>query len=327
MTDRRNEAKHPLPAVSVIVPVYNIRSMVERCVESLLCQDFRPFEIILVDDGSSDGSAELCDQYAARYNHVQVLHKPNGGLSEARNTGVAAARGSWITFVDGDDYVHPGYLSALWTAADESGAQTAVCTMSTRSLKTIVKKERHVLYQSAEAVRVMLYQCRFDVSVCGKLYRTEIVKKFPFPVGRVYEDVLTSVEFLCNAPIVVYVPQKLYFYVQREDSIAHRRCLQHDLDQEEMTRRMLDYVARFCPGAMDAANSKAFSNYCQILASQYRNDEGEITLYNRAEKFLREHAGPILRDRNARGKNRAAAFLAMVNPSLIARWNNGKKRG
>ena len=114
--------------ISVIIPIYNLEQYIERCVRSVMAQSYKNLQIILVDDGSSDGSGAVCDALAQQDSRIKVIHKPNGGVSDARNFGVKAASGQFISFVDGDDYVHPEFIATLHTLCVENKCRMAQCS-------------------------------------------------------------------------------------------------------------------------------------------------------------------------------------------------------
>ena len=310
------------PLISVVVPVYQVEAELPRCVESILHQTWEDFELILVNDGSSDNCGTLCDKYAAQDQRVRAIHQENQGLSGARNRGAQEARGQYIAFVDSDDLISPSYLSVLHQGLRTAGAQIAVCgSLSFRGIDPVFPSDKSTfdVCVRTEALKRILYQGAWDVSAWAKLYRSETVRRFPFPRGRVYEDVLTTVQIFCAEQAVAFTDTKLYGYYQRATSIRHEERLDHRLDEAEMTKEMLAYVAQHCPTAWPAALCKAFSNYCQILAHVPKTGEGRA-LYEEAQQFIKEHAFDVCRDRQARLKNRAAAVLAGISPAIIAQF-------
>lgn len=312
------------PKISVVVPIYNIEKYIDRCVKSILRQTYSNTEIILVNDGSTDESPAICDRYRQSAANVQVLHQENQGLSAARNAGTAAATGEYIAFVDGDDYIGENFLSVLWGTLYRSRAQIAVCGMA------VVRGERgkpagfsggkETVYSATEALPAMLYQKEFDVSACGKLYPIGIARRHPFPVGRVYEDILPVTQMISHADRTVWMPAKLYCYCQRRGSIMHSGSAAQYQDELDMTDAMYDFVSRTCPAAEPAALCKAFSNYCQVLTALLRSEDAAQTgaLRQRTVEFLWACAPRIARDPRARPKNRLAA---------AAFWAAGATRG
>jgi len=182
--------------ISVIVPVYNVEDYLHYAMESLEHQTYKDMEVLLIDDGSSDGSGHLCDQYAQQYDWVTSYHKVNGGLSDARNYGVLKAKGDWITFLDPDDYLEPCALELLAelqsrTQADMVSGKVEPTAHYHRFQNFHLDQldlDQVKVYDKAKALTEMLYGDLVTVSACGKLYRKELLEKAPFPKGRIYED-------------------------------------------------------------------------------------------------------------------------------------------
>lgn len=305
------------PKVSVVVPIYQIERELPQCIESILQQTFSDFQLILVDDGSEDGCAKICDRYAQRDERVMCIHKKNGGLSSARNAGTVVARAEWITYVDGDDCIAPVYLEKMWEAVQRSGADVAVCMFSCTGNPSSREGDYAFTLNRVDAVKEMLYQKTMDVSACGKLYRTQVMRQNLFPVGFVFEDILPITKVICAAERVVVLPEQLYGYVQREGSIMHSRNHRFREDELIMTDKMFEYVQQNCPEAIRAARSKKYSNYCQAMIALSEQDENFKKKRRVIRRFLRANAFRVLFDCNVRMKNRGAAMIALVEPGLL----------
>lgn len=213
--------------ISVIVPVYNVEKYLDRCVESLLGQTYRSLEIILVDDGSTDGCGAMCDGYTRRDSRVRVIHKRNGGLSDARNAGLAVASGSYIGYVDSDDWIEPDMYARMHQACAESGAQLAVCRyFSEYRDRTVSGGSGSVVPLSRDAL-LRIYIGGHDEyiiynSVWSKLFRSDLVRGMVFPKGRNSEDIVYTTRAFCRAERAVYIDQCFYHYVlDREGSIMN----------------------------------------------------------------------------------------------------------
>ena len=176
------------PQISVIVPVYKVERYLRRCVQSILNQTHSNLEVILVDDGSPDGSGALCDEFAKQDSRVQVIHKDNGGLSDARNAGLSIARGDYVTFVDSDDWIEPDAYEAMLALAEESGAQL-VCAgrydedETTGQITVGLCPEKRELISDKEALRRILRWDNMDSSACDKLYARALFRDIRYPVG------------------------------------------------------------------------------------------------------------------------------------------------
>ena len=212
--------------ISVIVPVYKVEKYLKRCVDSILAQTYPCLEVILVDDGSPDGCPAICDEYAREDRRVRVIHKENGGLSDARNAGIDAAKGKFLGFVDSDDYVHPRFYELLLQALKEEGADIAGCDVK-KVCKTekIEEKEQQpiqrTVYSGREAT-ANLYDAQMylkSVVAWNKLYKKELFEEIRFPKGKLHEDEFTSYKLQYQSESVVYINRAYYFYFQREDGI------------------------------------------------------------------------------------------------------------
>ena len=210
--------------VSVIVPVHNVEEHLEQCVESLLGQTHEHLQVLLVDDGSTDRSGERCDALAAADPRVEVIHQASGGPSAARNAGLAVARGSWLFFVDSDDWVHPDSISVLLTAAVSANADVAVGGFQRVAPRgapvgEAVLPERHD-YTSGEALSGLMGPLHTLLTVVwGRVIRRSVFEGLEFPVGKLHEDEFTAHRILHAARRVVLVDRCLYYYRQHPRSI------------------------------------------------------------------------------------------------------------
>lgn len=212
----------PGPSVTVVIPVFNVRPYLEQCVESVLTQSYDDVEIVLVDDGSTDGSGDLCDVLAGRHHGVRAVHQANAGLSAARNTGIDAATGSLVTFLDSDDWWDPSFLEALVGAlASHPRAGVAMSTFQrVPGTAWAAPWDATSVLDVEEAVASFAGdQHTLFTIACAKLYRRDVLHEVRFPVGRLHEDEFTTYRALMSAPTVV-VPEPLYFYRHRADGIV-----------------------------------------------------------------------------------------------------------
>ena len=199
--------------ISVIVPVYNVEAYIRECIESLLCQTYRKFELIIVDDGSTDSCGLICDEYKKNDNRVTVIHKKNGGLSDARNTGLDIMNGSYVTFVDSDDVVSNIYLEELYKASVQYNADIVQCGMirDIKGLNDTIQNSPQILHNS----EILKSYLRFQgpkVMACGKLYKKGLFNELRFPCGIVDEDDFTTYVTMYQANTYVGIGQNLYFY-------------------------------------------------------------------------------------------------------------------
>lgn len=211
--------------ISIIVPVYNVEKYIRRCIDSIIQQDYRNLEIILVDDGSTDKSGIICDKYKKRDKRICVVHKENGGLSSARNTGIDLAKGNYIAFVDSDDYISKDMYSILMKNIIEEKADISIVNYEMVSewgkikKRTITKIERKVMSGKEACKERYKKDGTIMVVAWNKLYKKELFQSIRYPIGKLHEDEFTTYKLLYRSNIVVYQNEKLYAYVQRKNSI------------------------------------------------------------------------------------------------------------
>ncbi len=256
--------------VTVIVAIYNIEEYLPRCVESILAQTYQNLEIILVDDGSVDASGQICDDYANADKRIRVIHKKNGGLSDARNAGLDVAAGDYIGFVDGDDWVEPDMYRAMYTACEREKAQVAACRYKqiTRSGIIDASTANSVSLSKAEALEIYVCgneKCLIYNSVWSKLFQAGLIRGMRFPVGKNSEDIMFTTKAFCKMDRLVYLDTAYYNYVlDREGSIMNEKAGERRLkDEIPFWREQIAYIkGAGMPGLSDKA---AYHFYRRML--------------------------------------------------------------
>lgn len=235
--------------ISIIVPVYKVEQYLERCVNSLINQTYKNIEIILVDDGSPDQCPKMCDDYASEDSRIKVIHKKNGGLSDARNAGLDAAIGEYIAFVDSDDWVEPDFIEQLYVNAKKENADISIigCTLvwDDGRRKPVSNDKGYYVFDNEKAIREMLAQRKFGCMVCQKMYRKQIFDTVRFPVGKLYEDVAVSMPTFLRARKVVVSENQGYNYYQRDDSIVNSKFDERKLFFLECCQNIIKYSDRY----------------------------------------------------------------------------------
>lgn len=218
--------------ISIIVPVYAVEKYLERCVNSILNQTYKNIEVILVDDGSPDHCPVMCDEYALRDPRITVIHKENGGLSDARNAGLAIAKGSYIGFVDSDDFIKPTMFQKLYEAMIYANADMSICMFDyvDETGNLIVSKNAQRIHFDAEVLKQeQIFEMishafkgyYYFIPVWSKLYKKAIFDHIRFPLGVIHEDEFVIHHIIDQCNYVAVVDESLYEYVQRSDSIMH----------------------------------------------------------------------------------------------------------
>ena len=211
-----------MSTISVIVPVYNVVDVLPDCVKSILNQTYQDFELILIDDGSNDGSSSLCDEYAKNNRHVRTIHQSNHGVSFARNVGLSCAIGDYIVFVDSDDFIAPKMLESLMDKMLKTGADIVECAYYEYYAEDNCKLVQHQYDLISGTQRIINQNLTGEISVLvwNKLYRKALITH-KFEEGVKYEDVLFTAHALCSCNVIANVKEPMYFWRQRRGSISH----------------------------------------------------------------------------------------------------------
>jgi glycosyltransferase involved in cell wall biosynthesis len=236
-----HEPNHPEsdyhPVISVVVPVYKVEKYLRRCVDSIIGQTWQALEIILVDDGSPDNSGSICDEYALSDPRVKVIHKQNGGLSDARNTGIEIATGAYIGFVDSDDFIHAHMFESLYEKLIKSGADISQCSFRTVTGDETVdpgEKKDGKKITPTDALNIMYTPFGVDYVVAwNKLYKKSLFNEIRFPKSRIHEDEATTWKLLYASSAIIVSEEKYYYYFQSPGSITRGVFSEKKLDYAE----------------------------------------------------------------------------------------------
>lgn len=212
--------------ISVIVPVYNVEEYLYKCIDSILAQTFKNFELILVDDGSPDNCPSICDEYAKKDERIKVIHQENQGLSGARNTGINIAKGKYITFVDSDDIINKFYLEILYKNITDEDCDISIC-----DYYSFYKDTSDLLDDNVQQINLLtgkqaskeiygLKNVKFVIA-CGKLYKSYLFNNYRFPIGKINEDEFLTYKLFYKSKRIVESSDKLYYYRRRGNSITN----------------------------------------------------------------------------------------------------------
>ena len=291
------------PLISVIVPVYNLEDVVEGCINSILAQTYENLEIILVNDGSSDKSPEICDKYRARDSRIVVIHQQNGGISRARNAALDIMRGAYVAFVDGDDAIAADYIDVLYGDLTGSDADVAICSWQDvlpGDAPVPAKKSFCVRVMGRdEALRNMLYQEDFDSAMWAKLYKSTLLTNIRFPEGKIYEDLAVSYKVLFSAHRVVFRDYQGYYYTASPGGIMLSAFNGRKMDLIDAADDMLAFISGNRPELEPAAVSRVvrsnFHIYLQIPTGREYTAEKK-----RIEANIKKYRKQVLGDRRAK---------------------------
>ena len=322
--------------ISVIVPVYNIMDCLERCVKSICTQTWENLEILLVDDGSTDGTGALCDQLAKKDGRIRVFHKENGGSSSARNLGIREAKGEWLGFVDSDDWIEPQMYERLLEAALFSGASIAQASRDeideegTRRPDVCAPPKEELPRSAEEFLRTLLLH-EGDCSFCTKLVKRELFAGRAFPEGKLNEDFYLLVELLGTGAAVRIVPEQLYHVFYRMGSNTRRK------DKREFSRVFVDIVdnadfieelvGKTYPALQkEAVRFGLFQRLDYLLhipvAMMTRTD----AFYRNVKRYLRAHVKDTVTNPYLTRKNKIYLLLLTAAPKTVRRVHGWKMK-
>ena len=254
------------PTVSIIIPVYNTEKWLQRCLESVLAQSFQNYEVILIDDGSSDLSPAILDNYASKDSRFRVFHEKNRGSSLARQFGISKARGNWLVFVDSDDDVHPLYLQHLFEAASQNGTSMAICDMqkvSNDSIPAEIKTiDTIILDQQSLHMRFFKYQFW---GFGGKIYKKELFNDIYFPPYNINEDYVVMAQIFTHQKRVAYIPEALYYYRNNPNSQSHIKLTPRIMDEYYNKKWVVDYYAANMPKYTSPAKEQLAESCIKLI--------------------------------------------------------------
>ena len=271
--------------ISVIIPVYNVKAYLARCVNSVMTQTYPHLEIFLVDDGSTDGSGELCDSLASGDERIRVIHRENGGAAAARNAGLDAAQGTYIAFADADDFLRPEMLERMCCVREETDADLVVGgfvrVQQDAEVKDVfsehpLKEEEAVCIEGADILKQLTERDTETVVLWNKLYRREVFADVRFPEGRTFEDFYAAHRVLWNCQRVVYMKSVLYFYAERTDSVSRAMSRGKILDSveghEERVRFFREKAPELNGMAEDAMQENMKWRFSELAAQGAKDD-------------------------------------------------------
>lgn len=300
--------------ISVIIPVYNTEAYLRRCLDSVTGQTYRDLEIILVDNGSTDGSGAICDEYAAKDSRVQVIHKENGGPSSSRNTGLAAAGGEFISFVDSDDMISPVFMESLLLP----GADVTQCGY-TSDLKQL-KVDRKLVFESMDGFEMSEKLCTegllANTVVWSKLWRRECFDGIRFPEGRIYEDEFVTWKTFWRTNRVARTSAPLYYYRRRAGSLMNSGEAAHSIDSVDALRERFTFYED--NGATRLADlTKAV--FCYTLRGMQKDIAHALPERDDSlTKDLWRAYGDVMRSKQLDIRKKATVTLRMLSPGLYS---------
>lgn len=303
--------------ISIIIPVYNVQKYLDYCISSVREQEYSNIEIILVDDGSTDGSGGICDKYAGEDSRIRVIHKENGGLSSARNAGMTIMKGEYFTFIDSDDYIRADYLSRMHECIKDKKVDMVICrakkTIGEEDYSLYTSKEMKPRLLNAQVTKNEMLNRRIPMYAHGKLFQEKLAKSISFPEGRLYEDMPTIWNVVKRANMVAYLEEELYYYRQRIDSIVNSQFKAGRMDQcyfsEEIVNEVKDTNELYY-SAVSLCFFCAMDNY-SLITNKFKKEKEYLI------KLICKYRNDILKGKGIEGSLKFLALLSFFSLKLV----------
>lgn len=309
--------------VSIIVPVFNVEDYLTECIESAIKQTYHNLEIIIVDDGSTDTSGKICDMYAHKDDRVKAFHKQNGGLSDARNTGIEEATGEYIYFLDSDDILPTCAIEKTLNACVKENADIAIAGLERFVDDKLPQSNEKVEGQSGkildktETIRRMLLHDGFGHEACGKLYKKDIWKYERFPKGRLYEDYATIYKIICGCNKVVVLTENLYWYRTRLGSIMKSKLTSKNMQLLDIAQEVTNYLKCEVPEVENEARYLQMVTYLKLMKGILDNG---FSTFPKEQNRIRNYVlscKPLLKMNFAKKKDIIKAKSFLLNKRLF----------
>ena len=319
------ETENNIEKISVIIPMYKVEEYLKKCIESILKQTYANLEIIFVDDGSPDKCGEICEEYKKKDSRIKVIHKENGGLSDARNKGIDVATGKYVTFIDSDDYIEENYIEFLYNLMKKYNADISIGSHKIIYNNRIIDKSTYKEFSenSEKVLEKILYDDGVDLSAWGKLYKIELFNKIRFPKGRLYEDSATTYKLIDLANVIAVSSRPIYNYVMRNNSISQGDFNLKKMELITSTNEMTDFIKKEYPNLEKACNRRMMwaylSTLSQLAKSKKRNKDVEKQLLY----YINKNRNKVLKDKKISNRDKFGIYASMFGFKFYKFiWNN-----
>ena len=311
------------PLISVIVPVFNVKDYLDQCLESIVAQSYTHLEILVVDDGSTDGSGAMCDQWASRDQRIRVIHQANGGLSAARNAALDVMQGEMVTMVDSDDVLRPTAIQVMMEAMGRSQASIVVgdyTPFDENGAPSWPVQDDHPIalrFPQHKALLKMFYQQGLTHSAWGRLYEASLFDDIRYPVGQNYEDLAIIYPLMLKCGRVAKINYTLYGYRQRRSSILGAFSPKR-ADVLDVCENLEQLVGQHDPRYLKAVRSRLLSAYFNILLLSHQDKSTDHReLQDRCWQGIKRLRWGCLFDKNVRSKNKAGILASLLGRNFL----------
>lgn len=317
------------PLISVLVPIYNVSEFLDNCIQSIINQSYKNLEILLLDDGSTDNSGEICDKYSEQDSRIRVIHKKNEGLSATRNCGIANCKGDFFCIVDGDDSVHPDYVSCMYELSEKYDAALSMCSYVYKWRNGNTKRTRNSQYPddyvctagSEEVLREMLYSGKYAPSSWGKLFNKKKLPNIFFTSYRIGEDVLASVDYFHEADVIAYSNRPLYYYFQNENSLTKKFNPDKFYDNVLTADEIYKKSTALYPQLKKAASYYVIEKNLIVLMQLYGVDGLDDKIAHISDN-IKKFRNTVIFDSDAEKRVRTACMLSYLGINNLCKIRN-----
>lgn len=312
--------------VTIVVPVYKVEKYIDKCINSILNQTYKNLEIILVDDGSPDTCKEICDNYAKQDIRIKVIHKENGGLSDARNAGIDVATGRFISFVDSDDYIDSEYIELLYRSITKDKSDMAISSHKViYENGTILEKatgEESIL-NSKEVLKRILYDDGIDLSAWAKLYKIELFQEIRYPKGRLFEDAATTYKLIDKSNQISINSKSTYNYIIRNNSITNEQFSPSKMDLIISTEEMCNYIKNKYPDLEKACARRLMYAYLSTLTQIAKSNKPKKEYVTKLMNYIKQNRNNVLQDKMIPKRDKIALNLTKFGFGIFKLgWNS-----
>lgn len=317
------------PLLSVIVPIYKVEKYLDRCVESIVNQTYKHLEIILVDDGSPDNCPQICDSWAEKDNRIKVVHKENGGLSDARNAGMRNATGEVVSFIDSDDWIELDMFEKMLSQMEQDNSDIVSCGVkwveeNGKLLRNDTVDQNETL-DTHSAMSELINDGKLKQHVWNKIYKTELIKDIPFEKGKYHEDVFWSYQIVGKAKKVSIIKESFYNYVQRTNSIMGEGFSEKRLDALDANYLRCEYMKKNFPDLFDNALYVYIGSCHYQLQCAVRTNQPDSVIQNILDRLdYRKFGCPT---RGITAKQKLWYYLFTCFPLMTSKLRNSLNIG
>lgn len=315
--------------ISIIVPVYNVEAYLGKCIDSILNQTFKDIEVILVNDGSKDKSGDICEAYKSKDSRIVVIHKENGGLSSARNSGLEVATGELVGFVDSDDWIEPDYYEILCDGIEKLNADISVMHL----FKVIryekieflsSKKEGWTLLNHRDALERFFSDDFIGYSACNKLYKRNLFEGVRYPEGMLMEDKATTYKLIHKANSVVVNLSRKYHYYLRNDSIMQSEFNRKKFDSLVTHVEQIEFVDRYYPEFYEVIRARYAYEAFRLLLMMIRSNYSEKPDFDRCLKIINNNIVYVVKEKRIGIHHKIYLLLFYFMPWIV--YKSSKSR-